>query len=227
MRTIAYVDGYNLYYGLKKLCGPARQWRWLNLEAFCERYVPNEYELVEIKYFTARVKPKDSSKRRRQEAFLRALGTLERVTLHFGRYERYEAEYPLAEGPDKGKPVWVWKIEEKESDVKIASHLLLDALVADEPVEAAVLISNDSDQVFPLKKLKQAGIHVGIVNPHPRRPSGALADIARFYRQVKPGQVTASQLPRRLEDAGGVFEMPERWAVQDDTDPSSAPKTPD
>ena len=37
--AIAYVDGYNLYYGLKK--ADLRRCAWLNLRALVERLLPN------------------------------------------------------------------------------------------------------------------------------------------------------------------------------------------
>jgi uncharacterized LabA/DUF88 family protein len=54
---------------------------------------------------------------------------------------------PLAP-PDKGY-VRVTKTEEKGSDVNIATHLLMDAF--DDAYELAVIISNDSDLLEPIK----------------------------------------------------------------------------
>lgn len=136
------------------------------------------------------------------------------MTCHYGRYERYEAEYPLSRGPDAGQYVWVWKIEEKQSDVKLATTMILDALVAEPAVEAAVLVSNDSDLVFPVKRLRREGVPVGVINPHPKRPSGELASVASFYRKVKPGKVAACQMPDQLEDERGDFAIPDRWLVR-------------
>lgn len=47
MRTIVYVDGFNLYYGACR--APGR--KWLDLGALCERLLPND-EIVEIAYCT-------------------------------------------------------------------------------------------------------------------------------------------------------------------------------
>ncbi len=52
--------------------------------------------------------------------------------------------------------------EEKGSDVNVAAHLLLDVLQND--VDAAIVISNDSDLRLPLVKARER-VPVGMVNP--------------------------------------------------------------
>lgn len=49
-KTIVYVDGFNLYYALKRANA-----KWLDLPALCARLL-TENDIVAIKYFTARVK---------------------------------------------------------------------------------------------------------------------------------------------------------------------------
>lgn len=53
-------------------------------------------------------------------------------------------------------------LEEKGSDVNIASHLLLDVLTG--TVDAALVVSNDSDLAFPIRAAR-ARVPVGLVNP--------------------------------------------------------------
>jgi hypothetical protein len=91
--------------------------------------------------------------------------------------------------------------------------MLLDALVSKgmEAAEAAVVVSNDSDLVFPIKRLRQIGVPVGVINPHPDRPSSEMLQVATFYRQVKPRQVLACRFSPELRDAAGAFEIPSRW----------------
>lgn len=76
MRTIAYVDGYNLYYG----CLKNTPYKWLDLFRLIEQILhiqnPNA-QLVQVKYFTAPVKAKISSRGEQaaqaQSAYHRAL----------------------------------------------------------------------------------------------------------------------------------------------------------
>ena len=72
MRTIVYIDGFNLYYGACR--APGR--RWLNTLALAERLLPND-EIAEVAYFTANIK-RDSEgpgAQDRQRLYHRALLT--------------------------------------------------------------------------------------------------------------------------------------------------------
>ncbi len=53
------------------------------------------------------------------------------------------------------------------SDVNVAAHLLLDVLKerpGQQPIEAAVVMSNDSDLKFPISQVRDL-VPVGLVNP--------------------------------------------------------------
>lgn len=62
-------------------------------------------------------------------------------------------------------------LEEKGSDVNVASHLLLDVLSG--TVDAAVVISNDSDLAFPIRTARDH-VPVGLINPRGGPTAGAL-----------------------------------------------------
>jgi hypothetical protein len=55
--------------------------------------------------------------------------------------------------------------------VNVATHLVFDAL--DGVIDAAVVISNDSDLAFPVRRVR-ALMPVGVVNPTPGPTAGAL-----------------------------------------------------
>ena len=70
-RLIFYIDGFNLYFGLRE-----RGWRkyyWLNLQEMCSRLIRSGQELVKVQYFTARINQAKEDKRRRQLTYLEAL----------------------------------------------------------------------------------------------------------------------------------------------------------
>ena len=53
-RVIVYVDGFNLYFGLK-----AKGWKnfyWLNIQALARSILKPDQVLMTTKYFTSRVK---------------------------------------------------------------------------------------------------------------------------------------------------------------------------
>lgn len=79
MVTIAYVDGFNLYYGALR----GSPHKWLDLEALSRRLLPKD-EIRLVRYFTARItaRPDDPQQAQRQETYLRALRTLPGVQIH-------------------------------------------------------------------------------------------------------------------------------------------------
>ena len=114
--------------------------------------------------------------------------------------------YPQPTGPQS---VVVSRSEEKGTDVNLASYLLLDAFDGD--YELAVIISNDSDLVTPMRLVRERfGLTVGILNPH-RNRSRTLANVADFYRPIRRGPLSVSQFPDRMQDANGVFTKPPGW----------------
>ncbi len=133
-----------------------------------------------VVYCTARVDASDNRGAYiDQDVYLKALagdGAVDHI--EFGRYVARVKQVPLAEQPSKGRPRLVRPSrplrcgglpltlgrdqrgtdivlatalvrEEKGSDVNVATHFLLDVLSG--RVDAAVLISNDSDLGLPLR----------------------------------------------------------------------------
>ncbi len=203
LRTNVYVDGFNLYYG----CVKDTVHRWLDSAALCKRLLPNN-TINRIRYFTALVtpRPSDPQQRMRQEIYLRALRTIPNLTLYTGRFLASKVWMKRADGLGY---VEVLKSEEKGSDVNLASSLLIDCYLSD--CDVAVIISNDSDLVFPIEHVKRhLGKIIGIVNPH-KRPSHELFAIANFYKSIRPKVLAACQFPNSLTDALGQFHKPPTW----------------
>ena len=69
---------------------------------------------------------------------------------------------PVATGVGAAAPDGVGVPDEKGSDVNVASHLLID--INTQAVEAAVLISNDSDLRLPVQHARTR-VPTGTVNP--------------------------------------------------------------
>jgi uncharacterized LabA/DUF88 family protein len=204
VRVNVYIDGFNLYYGVIK----RTPYRWLNLAEMCRLLLPRD-QILQIKYFTALVNPRqsDPNQRSRQETFLRALATIPNLTIIYGFFLTHEIMMPLAP-PGRGYQR-VIKTEEKGSDVNLATHLLIDGF--DDAYELAVVVSNDSDLLEPIRIVTQRlGKPVGILNPH-RVPSVALLPHARFVKQIRPGVLASSQFPNVLSDARGTFSKPAGW----------------
>ena len=208
-RTNVYIDGFNFYYGAVR----HTPYKWLNFAELCRLLLPpSQYTINQIKYFTARVqaRPTDPDQPVRQEIYLRALRTIPALSIIFGHFLTNETSMQVAgQNPRTPTYVRVLKTEEKGSDVNLASHLVNDAHKRD--FEVAVVISNDSDLVEPVRIVTQElGLQVGILNPHARR-SRELSQYATFYKKIRPGVLSASQFPATLTDATGNFHKPPVW----------------
>jgi hypothetical protein len=55
MRTIVYVDGYNLYYGLLR----KSPHKWLDLYSLFQNHVLDQADVLEVRYYTAPIKEKN------------------------------------------------------------------------------------------------------------------------------------------------------------------------
>lgn len=225
MRTDVYVDGFNLYYG----CLKGTSYKWLNPEVLFDQVLPRN-DIQNIHYFTARVeaRPNDPDVAVRQAIYLRALATLPRVQVHFGSFLASAVRAPVLECGVDGRPIrkdgklvvkrksngavameWVHKTEERGSDVNLAAHLLRDALKGASP--CAVVVSNDSDLLAPIRRARSdGGIVVGLVPPRPHG-SAELKKLVNFKRDIRPHLLAASQFDPSLRDAVGPFTKPPGW----------------
>ncbi|ROP63883.1 NYN domain-containing protein [Curtobacterium sp. ZW137] len=209
-----YVDGFNLF---RRALQGRDDLKWLDLELLCERLLPT-FDVGQIRYFTARVRHVEGNDPRspqNQEAYLRALGTLPSVSLHFGTFrsdKRWMAVSPLDIGED-GSPrqIRVRKIEEKGTDVSLASHMVCDAM--EHLVDAYFLLSNDSDFAEALRLVRsRARRRVGLIVPTSGRAARTLMDIhPDEVRVLREGLLHDSQFPDRVLDELGAFSRPRGW----------------
>jgi hypothetical protein len=204
--TNVYVDGFNLYYGAVR----GTPFKWLDIRRLCEVLLPRN-DIREVQYFAAIVKdaPWDPLQSTRQQTFIRALETTN-VDVHYGSFLRKVVKMPLA-NPVAGGPrmVEVIKTEEKGSDVNLAALMVAHGF--QDRYEAAVVMSNDSDLVQPIKIVQsELGLPVGLLNPHPKF-AYELAQVAAFRKPIRKGVLAACQLPNTLQDARGTITKPRQW----------------
>lgn len=207
MRTFVYIDGFNFYYGAVK----NTPYKWLDFSKFCQHLLPSN-QILKIKYFTARVKARPSDPRQpiRQQTYLRALQTIPNLEVVYGSFLTKTISMPVV-NPLSGQPkfVKVSNTEEKGSDVNIAAHMIHDGHL--DLYDVAVLVSNDSDLVEPVRIVRyELGKVVGLINPH-KRPSYELKKHVNFIRQVRKGVLQNSQFPPTLQDSRGTFYKPKAW----------------
>ena len=165
-----------------------------------------------IRYFTALVNAtqNDPQKRQRQQIYIRAIQTIPNLCVHYGRFQKNTKRMPLANPPSSGpRTVEVIKIEEKGSDVNLASYLLRDGFQKE--YDQAVIVSNDGDLETAIDIVRsELGLPVGLLYPQ-ANPSYVLSKAVDFQREIRKGPLSASQFPATLADAAGTFRKPSSW----------------
>jgi hypothetical protein len=207
LKTHLYVDGFNLYYG----CLKGSQYKWLNPAEMAKLLLPG-HVITAVHYFSANVtaRPEDKDQPIRQQTYFRALRTVPGLTIQLGYFNTNAVRMALVDPPREGPAiVRVWRTDEKGSDVNLATQLLIDGFTG--ACDCAVLVTNDSDLLGPIRALRRRfGKVVGILNPQ-KRPARALHGEVDFYKRIRAGVLGASQFPAVLTDAKGSFSKPGAW----------------
>lgn len=201
-RTIAYIDGFNLYHGL---CAKYdKRFLWLDVEALVRNLLPHHSTPSFVKFFTARMtEPED--RKDRQAIYLDALKTLALVQVFEGEYQKRTTECDSCTAPSVE---WV----EKMTDVKLATELLTDVLAG--KCDRILLISGDSDHVPPIEHVRSnyPSVHITVAFP-PRRKSNHLERLAHNSFVIGEGKLKKSQLPEtvRRRQGGRLLTRPVTW----------------
>jgi uncharacterized LabA/DUF88 family protein len=214
MRIIAYVDGFSVYYACFR--GPTKiafaGLKWLNYRALIEALFPDD-RVVLVRIFTAIAPnpPDDPSQANRHDTYLRALRAIPDVEVHTGRFQKAKREALLVR-PPAGVPALqtVYILQEKKSDVSLASHLLMDAV--EDRFDRAVLLTNDTDFVVPVRIARERlGREVVLVSPDVTI-SDELRKAASAGWILDRGQLFKCQLPNPVIGPDGrEIRKPDRW----------------
>lgn len=212
-RVIAYIDGFNLYFGLRE--SKLRRYYWLNLRALAENLLRTGQHLVFTKYFTARISgawagdaPDRAeylnAERKRQSDFLEALDTL-------ADFKRYEGHF-LGKAIKCRECSASWRThEEKMTDVQIATEMLTDAFK--DRFDTALLLSADSDLVPPTLAVQRMFPEKRIVVAFPpSRRSVELERAASASFPIGRRKLALSQFPDEVKKPDGyVLRRPANW----------------
>jgi len=203
-RVITYIDGFNLYFGLK-----SKGWRryyWLDPRRLGAQLLRPGQELVATKYFTARIAAdsRDPDKHRRQQLFIEAIETLPETRVFYGHYLQ-KPQSCFACGAK-----WM-SHEEKMTDVNVAVELLSDAF--DNTFDTAIVISADSDLAPPISLISSRFPEKRIIVAcPPDRRSQRLESVAHGYFSIGRKTIQDSQFPDRvIKPNGFVLTRPLRW----------------
>ncbi len=200
-RVIAYVDGYNLYHGLR-----AKGWKrfyWLNIPALAGRLLKPNQSLVSTKYFTTVVKQPDD-KRRRQALYLEALQTLPNLRFYYGQFLEDQVTCRHC------GHAYVTH-HEKMTDVNIAVELMSDAF--QDQFDSALLLSADSDLVGPVETVRRLFPAKRVIAAFPpMRSSFALQQAANVTLHIGHNELAKSLFPDIVLKPDGVaLHRPTKW----------------
>lgn len=233
-RVIAYIDGFNLFYGLKNASKGAdwesyrqtggkisscigRSLYWINIQSLIEAHIIlSREECVSIKYFSAprRVpelvgvtdeeRAKYIESNERQRVFLEALKTLSKIEPIMGWYSEKNPHHC-----PKCAHEWA-AFEEKQTDVNIAANMIADAY--EKRADAMVVMSADADLVTPIKMVQGLGVPVRLLLPPGRKRAEHLRSVASQAQNVKIRVVRKHRLPDSIERTGlSTLRCPDRW----------------
>lgn len=203
-RVIAYIDGFNLFFGMR-----SKGWRryyWLDPRALARNLLKPRQTLVSTKYFTARISdtPNDPGKRERQNTYLEAIDTLPATSIYYGHY------LPKPQRCFRCGSTWI-SHEEKMTDVNMAVEMLKDAFA--DRFDTALLLSADSDLTAPVEAVRSLYEDKRIVVAcPPDRQSKRLESVAHAYFRVGRKKLQDSQFPDEVRKPDGfVLERPSTW----------------
>ena len=226
LRTKVYVDGYNLYYG----CLKGTKHKWLDLHIlFNNHIIPSsaisKSELTGIKFFTAPILEKVSKAQDSVSSQMLYHNALEKlypneVQIIKGYYSLTQTKAKAIDLSDKDKwardceEVYVWKVEEKQTDVNLALHAYHDAISGN--IDQVVIVTNDTDIAPALQMIREfTNITIGLVIPttnHTRRPNADLAKLAHWVRShITETELAASQMPDVIAKGRTPTIKPESW----------------
>lgn len=198
-RIIAYIDGFNLYFGMRSKY--QKKYLLLDVQKMLHSYLSADQQLMEIKYFTSKVKPtvSDPDKHLRQLSYLQALEH-SNIKIFYGQYivDSFlcsNCNNMITSCPYCGKTVE--KFHEKKTDVNIASEMIVDAFK--NRFDIAILVSGDRDLSTPIQKIQRLfhSKKVHVLFP-PNRNTIHIASICDRFFEIDECTLKKSQLPDQI-----------------------------
>ena len=220
MKTIAYIDGGNLYHGLLRGLPTCK---WLDLAELVRAMLAHSkldsnHELVAVKYFASRTKtyPHDPASIERQNIYLQAISAHGGVDVFEGYYNKNKAWIPSVDPRCQDCPasangfVHVIKIEEKRTDVNLATSLLRDAYT--NTADAFAIVSGDADFIAPLDLVRHELKRQTIVFNPRQRPTD-LRFHATYCWNIPRDLPAKCQLPEIIPIGthGRTIHRPSAW----------------
>ena len=208
-RIIAYIDGFNLYHAIDNIGKPDPRrpnatavrrphLKWLNVWSLCESLAGPGEKLLEVNYFSAYATWLPAAHKRHIE-YVKALQHFN-VKCILGHFK--EKTHRCRSCGD----TWLGH-EEKETDVHIASRIVIDA--CENRFDRAILITADSDLSPALEIVKSRFLAKQIFVVAPPGRFNHARSLKTGYA-LTSGRLEQHLLPELAKDESGrlIFERP-------------------
>lgn len=214
-KTRFYIDGYNIYHGIKETGD--KTLLWLNLFALAYWLMKPDEILDKIVYFTS-LPTKNNDSYRRHINYLRLITNLNTDNLLDIVYGRQDiSEKACRRDQCQGRNARF--IEEKELDVAIASHIVRDTLK--NQVDSLYLISADSDMNPAIRMIENENVDIRItICAPPLRPNKIVNLPGIDYVQLSEKDIAHCRAPVTIVfNHRKTIVMPETWVQQSTKSP--------
>jgi uncharacterized LabA/DUF88 family protein len=206
LRTIALIDGFNLYHAIASLHRP--ELKWVNLRTLSGIFTNTSIEQLNgVFYFTAYAEHVAASVLQAQKTYIKAL-EIASVQPILGFFKKKDRKCPNCSHK--------WSShEEKETDVNIASCLI--DLAYQNRFDRVLMISNDSDLSPAIRLIRKRfpEKRITTVAPPNYYHSNELIQASSDKARIRPEHLEQSLFPTLVKDTSGLLSVscPEEYAA--------------
>ncbi len=208
MRTIVFVDGFNLYHSLNSNTR-YHKYKWLNIKGLAGSFLTRSHEIVDTYYFTALPTWHSDKGKIERHRKLAEIYTDLGIKVRWGVFRETERECKICNS------LYIAH-EEKRTDVNIAVAML--DLAYQRSYDTACLISGDSDLIPGISKVRERFpatsfrliIPIGRMADELKRACGG----DRCASQVTEAHLAGNQLPDpyiKQSDPTRMIGKPYSW----------------
>ena len=205
-RAAVYIDGFNLYHAIddfnfnfdrgrkttpKEAKDQVHHLKWVDLWKLSESLLRDYQELTAVNYYSAYATWRKAEHVRHQTYTTALEATGVRVVMSVFKEQRRGCRNCGAR--------WI-RHEEKESDVRVATDLVADAIL--NKLDDAFLITADSDIKPAVERVRQETPHKNVIVVAPPKRFGHARDLKPNMEATR-GRIAKCLLPAEIKDADG------------------------